>query len=126
MISLMPIGLFALVLLLPSLTMAGEVDVVDVELVPIGEGRFQANVTLRHADEGWKHYADKWDIVAPDGQILGTRVLYHPHVEEQPFTRSLSLRIPAQVQWVEIRGHDLVHDYGGRTLKLEIPRRAAQ
>jgi hypothetical protein len=29
-------------------------------------------------------------VETPGGAILGTRVLHHPHVEEQPFTRSLS------------------------------------
>ena len=55
-----------------------------------GPNIYRFRVTVRHSDSGWDHYADKWDVVAPDGTILGTRVLYHPHVDEQPFTRSLS------------------------------------
>ena len=27
-------------------------------------------MTVRHADTGWDHYADKWDVVAPDGAVL--------------------------------------------------------
>ncbi|MEL0114373.1 MAG: hypothetical protein VW835_21805, partial [Rickettsiales bacterium] len=61
-----------------------------------------------------KHYANKWDVVAPDGTVLGTRTLYHPHVEEQPFTRSLyGVRIPDGVTSVIVRAHDLEHGYGG-------------
>ena len=122
---LLPAGLFTM-FILPSLVAAGEVDVVDAELVPLAGEQYRANVTLRHGDEGWKHYADKWDVLSPDGKLLGTRVLYHPHVEEQPFTRSLTITIPPGVQWVEIRGHDLVHGYGGKTLKLEVPYRESQ
>lgn len=48
------------------------------------------DVTLRHPDSGWGHYADGWRIETADGTILGTRLLTHPHVSEQPFTRSLS------------------------------------
>ena len=48
------------------------------------------SVTLSHGDTGWDDYADGWRIVAVDGRELGMRVLYHPHVDEQPFTRSLS------------------------------------
>ena len=48
------------------------------------------SVTVRHADTGWDDYADGWRVRAPDGRILGTRVLAHPHVDELPFTRSLS------------------------------------
>jgi hypothetical protein len=124
--NLLPAGLLSVLVLLPSIVMAGKVDVVAAELESTAEGTFLANVTLQHGDEGWKHYADKWDIVAPDGQILGTRVLYHPHVQEQPFTRSLIVTIPPQVKSVEIRGHDLVHGYGGKTQKLEVLQRDSQ
>lgn len=47
------------------------------------------SVTLAHPDTGWDHYADGWRIELEDGTVLGTRELLHPHVDEQPFTRSL-------------------------------------
>lgn len=47
------------------------------------------SVTLLHPDEGWDHYADAWQILDKDGTVLATRELMHPHVKEQPFTRSL-------------------------------------
>ena len=43
-------------------------------------------VTVQHADTGWDHYADAWEVLAPDGTVLGTRTLLHPHTDEQPFT----------------------------------------
>jgi len=48
------------------------------------------SVTLEHPDTGWEHYADGWEIVDATGKVLGTRILHHPHVNEQPFTRSLN------------------------------------
>mgnify|MGYP001815791800 CR=1 FL=1 len=48
------------------------------------------SVTLRHGDTGWDDYADGWRVVTERGEELGTRTLFHPHVNEQPFTRSLS------------------------------------
>lgn len=88
-----------------------------------GEDTYQVSVTVRHADTGWEHYADKWDVLDPDGAILGTRVLLHPHVEEQPFTRSLGgLCIPEGVSEVTIRAHDKVHGYGGREMTVKVPR----
>ena len=48
------------------------------------------DVTLSHGDTGWDDYADGWRVVAEDGTELGYRELLHPHVNEQPFTRSLS------------------------------------
>lgn len=63
-----------------------------------------AVVTLLHPDTGWDHYADAWEVLTPDGISLGQRVLAHPHVTEQPFTRSLSgLKIPPDVNQVTIR-----------------------
>ncbi|MES9962613.1 MAG: hypothetical protein ABW116_03680 [Candidatus Sedimenticola sp. 20ELBAFRAG] len=102
---------------------AGEADVVEVEARHLGEGRFQFDVTLLHRDEGWDHYADKWDILTPEGKLLGTRTLYHPHVNEQPFTRSLSpVNIPRGVSTVRVRAHDSRHAYGGKEAEVKITR----
>ena len=102
---------------------AGEADVVDVSVQQSGKNKYSFSVTVRHADEGWDHYANNWDVVAPDGTVLGTRVLYHPHVDEQPFTRSLSgLDVPDTVGTVTVRAHDSVHEYGGMTVTVDVPR----
>jgi len=100
---------------------AGEAAVVAVAARPSGDG-WRFDVTVRHADEGWDHYADKWEVVAPDGSVLGTRVLLHLHVDEQPFTRSHSLRVPQGVDQVTVRAHDKVHGYGGAEMRVELER----
>lgn len=62
------------------------------------------SVTLSHPDTGWDHYADGWEVLDKDGNSLGLRVLAHPHVNEQPFTRSLSgVEIPAGTKTLFIR-----------------------
>jgi len=105
------------------MAIAGEADVLAVKAVPDGEGSWHFSVTLRHDDVGWDHYADKWDVVAPDGRILGTRVLLHPHETEQPFTRALGgVAIPDGVSEVILRGHDSVHGYGGRVMAVPLRR----
>lgn len=105
----------------PVLTWAGEADVVGVEALR-SDGGFRFEVTLQHGDEGWDHYADRWEVLAPDGTVLGTRILYHPHEHEQPFTRSLSgVRVPPGVSEVTVRARDSVHGYGGRTATVELP-----
>lgn len=102
---------------------SGEVDVVKVDVVILKDNQYRFDVTLLHADEGWKHYADKWDVVGPDGTIYGTRTLLHPHVNEQPFTRSLSgVTIHKGIRTVTIQGHDSVHQYGGKTIIVELPQ----
>jgi len=102
---------------------AGHADVLRVEIRPGSEiGRFDLDVTLRHADSGWDHYANRWEVLAPDGRVIATRILAHPHVKEQPFTRGLSgVRIPAEFTWIRLRGHDLLHGNGGREVTLSVP-----
>ena len=101
-------------------TVADEADVVEVVATP-GTGGWRFDVTVRHGDEGWEHYADQWDVVSPDGAVLGTRVLLHPHVGEQPFTRSLTgVAIPDGVDRVVLRARDSVHGYGGVEVEVEL------
>jgi hypothetical protein len=109
-------------LVLAGPVMAGQADVVDVKVEQSFDHSYRFEVSVRHDDEGWNHYADRWEVLAPDGTVLATRVLMHPHVDEQPFTRSLAgVRIPEGISTVTIRAHDLVHGYGGETVTLELP-----
>ncbi len=101
---------------------AGKADVVDVSVSKSSNGHYRFNVTVLHEDSGWDHYANKWEILGSQGNILGTRVLLHPHVGEQPFTRSLSgVRIEPGVKSVSIRAHDLIHGYGGKSFTIALP-----
>ena len=105
-----------------SAAFAGEADVEKVAVRKDGTGSYTFDVTVRHADTGWDHYANKWDVVGPDGTVLGTRILAHPHEHEQPFTRSLSgVSIPQGVRSVTIRAHDSVDKYGGKEVTVELP-----
>jgi hypothetical protein len=115
---------FTCLLLMSTAAYAGEADVIEVIVTHTGDGTYKFNVTVRHTDDGWKHYADKWDVMAPDGTVLGTRILAHPHVDEQPFTRSLAgVKIPEDIDAVTVRAHDLAHGYGGKTVKVAVPRK---
>ena len=51
---------------------------------------YRFTVTVKHDDESWEHFAKAWEILDLEGNILGARILLHPHIDEQPFTRSLS------------------------------------
>ena len=90
---------------------------------PMGGGTWSFDVTVRHGDTGWTHYADRWDVLSESGEVLATRVLRHPHVQQQPFTRSLpDVALPEKVERVRIRAHDSVHDTGGAEVVVEISR----
>ena len=123
-------GVVAAVLLaacgmLAEAAVAGEAAVIDATLAQEAAGTWRVSATVRHADEGWEHYADRWEVLAPDGTVLATRVLLHPHVEEQPFTRSLSgVSIPDEIDRIIVRAHDNRHGYGGADVTIMVPGRA--
>ena len=79
------------------------------------------DVTLRHGDTGWDHYANAWRVVDMDGNVLGLRNLAHPHVNEQPFTRSLSgVQIPIDMKEVGIQSRDNISGWSSeiKTVRL--------
>lgn len=74
------------------------------------------DVTIRHPDTGWDHYADGWRVLDMNGQELGMRVLHHPHETEQPFTRSLGgVVIPDGVSQVQIQARCNVDGWNAET-----------
>lgn len=100
---------------------AGQAEVVDVKVTNT-QGSYRFDVTIRHADSGWDHYADGWEVVSASGDVLGKRVLAHPHVDEQPFTRSLGrVNIPQGTKSVFIRAHDSVHGYNKEMFEVKLP-----
>jgi len=117
------LAIIAMALALPAPAIAGKADVTGAKAVYEGKDLFSFEVTVFHGDEGWKHYADRWVVVTPDGKVIATRVLMHPHVDEQPFTRGLSsVKIPPSITHVTIRAHDSVHGYGGRDAVVALRR----
>ena len=115
-------------MLLAAAAGGGEADVLDEDVscespkqdFSVSVCRFA--VTLQHADTGWKHYANRYDVLDADGGIIASRVLRHPHVEEQPFRRELGpIVIRHEVLRVKVRAHDLVHGHGGAEVTAEIP-----
>lgn len=103
--------------------MAGKADIIDAQASCRGNLVCQFTVTVQHADEGWEHYADGWEVLSMDGKVLGTRKRAHPHVHEQPFTRSLSnINIPQNTKQVRIRARDSVHENGGKEMVIDLPR----
>lgn len=109
-------------LFLPGTAQAGEADIIAVEVNGQGDRLYTFDVTVSHKDEGWKHYADKWEIIGSDGVLYDTRTLHHPHVDEQLFRRSKSgVKIPESVKTLTVRAHDSVHEYGGIVMTIAVP-----
>ena len=108
-------------LALAATATAGEADVVAVDAICDDQGVCRFDVTVAHSDEGWSHYANRWEILTPSGEVLATRVLAHPHEQEQPFTRSLlGVELPPGTTLVIVRAHDSVHGAGGREIAVRV------
>jgi hypothetical protein len=106
-------------------------DYTQVQMVVAREtapGVWRFEVTLRHDDTGWDHYADEWQVLDPaTGEVLGRRVLAHPHVDEQPFTRSQSgIEIPEDTTSVLVRAKCNVHGFGGREVEVDLTRQSGE
>lgn len=99
---------------------AGEVKILAADFHHNSNNRWRVNVTLKHHDTGWDHFADKWRLVDEKGNVLGDRVLFHPHME-QPFTRSLGgVQIPEGMSTIHVEAHDKVHGWTPDRLKVDM------
>lgn len=112
-------------LILSNPIYAGEVVILGADLAHQGNNIWSLKVTLKHDDTGWDHYADNWRLVDAKGTVLGDRVLFHPHVNEQPFTRSLNaIKIPEiavqQGDTLYIEAHDKRHGWTDNRLLLDL------
>ena len=109
---------------------AADADVTHVRAVQADDGTWTFHVTVEHPDTGWEDYADGWDVVTPDGTVLKpnpddpfTRLLVHPHENEQPFTRSQGdIEIPNGVTEVRVRAHDIVDGFGGEEIVVDLSK----
>jgi len=101
-----------IVLLIISIFLfANEPKVINVK-VDRTNNSYNFHVTIKHNDLSNEHYVNRWEIVDEKGNILAIRILFHPHIKEQPFTRSLyKIDLPSNMKKVYIRAHDIVHGY---------------
>lgn len=87
-------------------------------------GRFDFDVTIRSRDTGGGRYADRFDVLAPDDAVLGTRMPLYPHKNEQPCIRDLhGVRIPPGIRRVTVRAHTKGAGHDGATMEVALPGR---
>jgi len=103
---------------------AASADPAIVQSVKVSKANdtYTFNVTVQHNDSGWDDYADAWRIKDMDGKLLGERKLAHPHVNEQPFTRSLSgVKIPSGVTSVVVEARDTIGGWASNPKTVNLP-----
>ena len=76
------------------------------------DGSWCFGTSVRHNDQGWEHFADKWEVLDLEGNQLGYRSLGHPHDNEQPVTRSrCNIKIPSVISKVIERAKCHTHGF---------------
>ena len=101
---------------------AHDAAVLEVRMQQVGM-LWNIHVTVEHPDTGWDHYADGWEVQDAQGNVLAFRELMHPHVNEQPFTRSISgVVIPDGTKEVFVRGRCSVHGWSDQLFRIEVKR----
>lgn len=107
-------------LCLPSALLADAPVVKAVKIEKVGMV-WNVHVTVQHPDTGWDHFADGWEVLDATGTRLAHRKLMHPHVEEQPFTRSLTgVVLPDGTREIFVRGHCSVQGWSDALYRVSL------
>ena len=89
--------------------------VTAVEATSSGDG-YRFAVTVESDETGCEQYADWWEVVTPEGELLYRRILAHSHVDEQPFTRSGGPVMVGEGD-VVVRSHTNTEGYSTKAMK---------
>ncbi|MBC8454845.1 MAG: hypothetical protein H8D71_01420 [Deltaproteobacteria bacterium] len=111
-----------------STNSVGNADVTSVFARQEKDGKWTFHVSVEHPDVNWNDFADGWAVVLPDGVTLQpdpfqqfTKHFRHPHVDEQPFTRTQKgIEIPDGVDTVIVRAHDKKDGWGGKEVEVNL------
>lgn len=87
-------------------------DVISVA-VSGNVNQYQFSVGISSPDTGCEQYADWWEVLSEDGELIYRRILLHSHVNDQPFTRSGGPVDIEPDEVVIIRAHMNEAGYGG-------------
>lgn len=81
------------------------------------ENAYTFVVEIRSPDTGCEQYADWWEVITEDGELIYRRILAHSHVNEQPFTRSGGPVTIGPETVVIVRAHMYPTGYGGTAFR---------
>lgn len=96
--------------------------VASASIVQDGAG-WTVRALIRHPDSGWDHYASGWQVLAPDGTVLGFAEITHPHLEGEPIQEELTgITLPDGADHLMIRVRCTLDGWSARFFRLDLPR----
>ena len=107
----------------PAVTASSAENVASVTLVETTTQSPDSHtfaVTISSPDTGCDQYADWWEVITPEGDLLYRRILAHSHIDEQPFERTGGPVNVAPDQTVIVRAHMHPSGYGPQAMQGSI------
>ena len=80
-------------------------------------GAYRFAVTLKSDETGCEQYANWWEVLSEEGELLYRRILVHSHPDTQPFTRSGGSVNIKEDDIVYVRAHMNNLGYVGSVMK---------
>lgn len=81
-------------------------------------GSYRLSVTINSPDTGCDQYANWWEAIDEDGNLLYRRILAHSHINEQPFTRNGGpILVNETDQVVTVRVHMSSQGYSNQAMR---------
>ncbi|MEW7292053.1 hypothetical protein [Aquimarina sp. 2304DJ70-9] len=81
------------------------------------ENEYTFSVGIKSPDTGCNQYANWWEVISEEGNLVYRRILAHSHVNEQPFVRSGSPVTIKKDQVVYVRVHMNTSGYSDQVFK---------
>lgn len=101
----------------PTVVEGASATITDVEASELSPSQHNFSVTVQSPDTGCDAYANWWEVITPEGELLYRRILAHSHVDEQPFTRSGGPVAVGAADEVIVRSH--MHPTGYSTQAMQ-------
>lgn len=77
---------------------------------------YQFAVEVESPDTGCDQYADWWEVIDEEGNLIYRRILLHSHVNEQPFKRSGGPVAVTSDETIIVRAHMNNRSYGSQVV----------
>lgn len=101
----------------PEIEMEGALAKITGVSASGAPNNYTFSVTIESPDTGCDQYADWWEVINMEGELLYRRILAHSHVNEQPFTRT-GAPVPVEENTeVIIRAHMNNLSYGSQVYR---------